>query len=169
MVSVLSSQWPRNVLMYTAIESLPGGAQTGWTTWKTLNQLHTRVGRCKANLVKWGYTAGSDTCECGERQTMDHLLTCPLLPSATTTDDLAEATDTALQCANYWRDSIGTAWTREEEAVNGIHLAEIKTLRASCLVVRLVRWTLKKNLNFEHCVLSAERLIRRKLQKTIWL
>ena len=49
--------------------------------WRCLNRLRTDTGRCKANLMKWGYRMTEDvTCECGsDPQTMDHLLRCPLL------------------------------------------------------------------------------------------
>ena len=57
-----------------AAEALPSGAQREWPEWKCLNRLRTGVGRCKVNMVKWGYYAPPDVCACGDRQTMEHLL-----------------------------------------------------------------------------------------------
>ena len=41
--------------------------------WVTLNRFRTGVGRCAANLQKWGYQADGN-CECGEVQTMNHFV-----------------------------------------------------------------------------------------------
>ena len=89
-----------------AAESLPPGAQLQWTTWKCLNRLRAGVGRCKADMVKWGYHTPPDLCSCGDRQTMKHLLVCPHIPSPTTVDDLAKANSTALDCATFWKDTV---------------------------------------------------------------
>ena len=90
----------------TAVERLPDGAHLEWTIWKSLNHLRSQVGCCKTNIVRWNYTTGPDTCDCGEQQTMQHLLICPHLPSPITADDLAQANYTALQCAMHWKNSI---------------------------------------------------------------
>jgi len=47
----------------------------------------------------------TDTCECGNRQTMDHLMACPLAPTCTYAD-LNEHTDAAMACAKNWSDRI---------------------------------------------------------------
>ncbi|KAG5891650.1 hypothetical protein JTB14_020068 [Gonioctena quinquepunctata] len=36
-------------------EKLPAGSDLDWGTWKTLNRLRCQMGRCKNNLLKWGY------------------------------------------------------------------------------------------------------------------
>ncbi|KAG5870376.1 hypothetical protein JTB14_016143 [Gonioctena quinquepunctata] len=52
------------------------GSDLDWGTWKTLNRLRCQMGRCKNNLLKWRH-AEEETCECGESQTMEHLLPIP--------------------------------------------------------------------------------------------
>ena len=43
-----------------------------------LYRFQTRQGPCRANLHKWGLTQ-SPSCDCGQRQTMNHIVdTCPL-------------------------------------------------------------------------------------------
>ena len=80
-------------------ESLPAGSGDGWLCWRALNRLHTGVGRAKT--VKWGYLddAQSVDCDCGEPQTMAHLLSCRLLDEACTADDLATVIERAKACA----------------------------------------------------------------------
>ena len=47
-------------------------------TWSLMNHFWTGQGRCRANLHKWGLTQ-SPSCDCGHRQTMNHIVdTCPL-------------------------------------------------------------------------------------------
>lgn len=41
--------------------------------WSTLNRFRTEQGRCRANLKRWNL-ADSDLCDCGEVQTMSHIL-----------------------------------------------------------------------------------------------
>jgi len=46
--------------------------------WSLMNRLRTGQGPCRANLHKWGLTQ-SPSCDCGQRQTMNHIVdTCPL-------------------------------------------------------------------------------------------
>ena len=84
----------------TAVERLLDGAHLEWTIWKSLNCLRSQVGCCNTNMVKWNYTTGPDTCDCGEQQTMQYLLVCSYRPSPVTEDNLAQANYTALsaQC-----------------------------------------------------------------------
>lgn len=89
-------------LQITPNEQLPPGADQPWTTWKSLNRLRTRTGRCKTNMKKWGLYSGSDECSCGQPQTMLHILNCPTLQQPCLPNDLAAANPTALACANYW-------------------------------------------------------------------
>ena len=75
--------------------------------WQCLNRLRTRVGRCKYNMNKWGYCDDDTTCDCTEEpQTMEHLLNCPLLPQACTTDDLLIYNDTAQRCVKQWMTKV---------------------------------------------------------------
>ena len=47
-------------------------------TWSPMNHFRTGQGPCHANLHKWGL-AQSPSCDCGQRQTMNHTVdTCPL-------------------------------------------------------------------------------------------
>jgi len=47
-------------------------------TWSLLNRFWTDQGPCRANVHKWGL-AQSASCDCGQRQTMKHIVdTCPL-------------------------------------------------------------------------------------------
>ena len=47
-------------------------------TWSLMNRFQTGQGPCHANLHKWGL-APSPSCDCGKRQTMNHIVdTCPL-------------------------------------------------------------------------------------------
>ena len=54
-------------------------------------------------MVKWGF-ANEDKCECGEVQSMDHLLICSKLPTKCTTQDLVEANKNAIDVAKYWEN-----------------------------------------------------------------
>ena len=45
--------------------------------WTTLNRLRTGFGRCKEQLKKWGYSE-DDGCECGQIQSMEHLIQSPM-------------------------------------------------------------------------------------------
>ena len=57
-------------------ESLPVGSGEDWLCWRALNRLRTGVGRAKTVMRRWGYLddAQSVDCDCGEPQTMTHLL-----------------------------------------------------------------------------------------------
>jgi len=47
-------------------------------TWSLVNRFRTCQGPCRANLHRWGL-AQSPSCDCGQRQTMNHIVdTCPL-------------------------------------------------------------------------------------------
>ena len=65
-----------------ADEHLPAGADNPWTTWRALNRLRTLVGRSRVNVLKWGFSNEQETCECGSRHTMQHLLVCPMMDTA---------------------------------------------------------------------------------------
>ena len=94
-------------LNITPSESLATGSSLPWCEWQCLNRLRTRVGRCKYNMNKWGYCDDDTTCDCTEEpQTMEHLLNCPLLPQACTTDDLLIYNDTAQRCVKQWMTKV---------------------------------------------------------------
>lgn len=83
-------------------ESLPPGGGLDWVTWKSLNRFRTQVGRCRADLVKWGFRE-DPTCECGQAaQTMAHLMICPLSPVSCSAADLNRATEDAITMAKFW-------------------------------------------------------------------
>ena len=53
------------------------------------------MGRCKVNMARWGYAHEGDTlCDCGETQTMDHLLQCG--GTGCTDEDLSLVNETAI-------------------------------------------------------------------------
>ena len=87
-------------------EHLPPGSDLPWPTWKSLNRLRTLVGRCQTNMLRWGFSDGSDLCRCGAQHTMAHLLVCPDLQSPCDMRDLSSADTIAIECANYWKDII---------------------------------------------------------------
>ena len=91
----------------SADEHLPAGAEKPWTTWKALNRLRTQVGRSRVNMLKWGFSTEPETCDCGIRQTMQHLLVCPMMDTACSPQDLTTANDIAIGCARHWE---GTIW-----------------------------------------------------------
>jgi len=51
----------------------PAGFNLRRSTWSLLNQFRTGQGRCAANIHKWRMAA-SDKCQCGEVQTMSHIV-----------------------------------------------------------------------------------------------
>ena len=93
-------------LNISADEHLPAGADYPWTTWKALNRLRTQVGRSRVNMSKWGYSNETETCDCGIRQTMQHLLVCPMMNTACSPQDLTTANDIAIGCARHWEGTI---------------------------------------------------------------
>ena len=66
------------------------------------------AGRAKTVMRRWGYLdyAQSVDCDCGEPQTMAHLLSCRLLDEACTADDLATVTERAKACAREWGKTV---------------------------------------------------------------
>ena len=90
----------------SADEHLPDGAEKPWTTWKALNRLRTQVGRSRINMLKWGFSTEPETCDCGIRQTMQHLLVCPMMDTACSPQDLTTANDIAIGCARHWEGTI---------------------------------------------------------------
>ena len=89
-------------------ESLPVDSGEDWLCWRALNRLRTGVGRAKTMMRRWGYLddAQSVDCDCGEPQTMAHLLSCRLLDEARTADDLATVTERSQACARNWENIV---------------------------------------------------------------
>ena len=68
-------------------------------------RFRTCQGPCRANLHKWGL-AQSPSCDCGQRQTMNHIVdTCPLTKFEGGLNLLHEADDVAV----IWVESTATA------------------------------------------------------------
>ena len=80
-------------------ESLPAGSGEDWLCWRTLNRLRTGVGRAKTVMRRWGYLddAQSVDCDCGEPQTMPHLLFCRRLDEAS-----SSRRQERMACARKW-------------------------------------------------------------------
>ena len=97
-----TTQWEERGI--TPGECLATGHDQPWAVWKTLNRLRVGEGRCQASMKKWKLTS-SDTCECGQLQTMEHIMRCRQAPQCTG-DDLAEPNAAVLACANHWKDVI---------------------------------------------------------------
>ena len=93
-------------LNISADEHLPAGAENPWTNWKALNWLRTQGGWSRLNISKWGYSHETETCDCGIRQTMQHLLVCPMMNTACSTQDLTTANGIAIGCARHWEGTI---------------------------------------------------------------
>ena len=74
-------------------------------TWSLMNRFRTGQGPCHANLHKWGLTQ-SPSCDCGQRQTMNHIVnTCPVTKFDGGLNLLHEADDDAV----IWLESTATA------------------------------------------------------------
>ena len=116
-------------------ESLPAGSGEDWLCWRSLNRLRTGVGRAKTVMRRWGYLddAQSVDCDCGEPQTMAHLLSCRLLDEACTDDDLATVTGRAKACARKWENIV---WrTRQKISIQVV-------LRVNNIIGRMCKWHL---------------------------
>ena len=90
-------------LNISADEHLPAGAENPWTTWKALNRLRTQVGRSIVNMLKSGFSNEPETCDCGIRQTMRHLLVCPMMDTACSPQYLTTANGIAMAVSGIGR------------------------------------------------------------------
>ena len=74
-------------------------------TWSLMNRFRTGQGPYHPNLHKWGL-AQSPSCDCGQRQTMNHIVdTCPLTKFDVGLNLLHRADDDAVM----WLESTATA------------------------------------------------------------
>ena len=85
-------------------ESLPAGSGEDWLCWRAIDRLLTGVGRAKTAMRRCDSLddAQSVDCDCGNPQTMAHLLSCRLLDEACMDDDLATVTERANACTRKW-------------------------------------------------------------------
>ena len=88
-----------------AAEALPAGSDQPWLCWRSLNSLRTGIGRAKTTLRRWGCidNTQSDNYDCGEPQTMAHLLWCRLLEEPCSPEDLTIVTERATACTRMWQ------------------------------------------------------------------
>ena len=88
-----------------AAEALPAGSDQPWLWWRSLNRLRTGIGRAKTTMRRWGYIDNTQSvnCDCGEPQTMAHLLSCRLLDEHCSLEDLTIVTERAKACARMWQ------------------------------------------------------------------
>ena len=83
-------------------EELPPGADLNFHAFKSINRMRCMMGRSKANLCKWGYSE-DDKCDCGNIQTMEHLLLCPNNEFLCNFDDVLLANDNAQKLVLKYR------------------------------------------------------------------
>ena len=68
------------------------------------------------NMVTWKYSDAHTICDCREqRQTMEHLLKCPMLPQKCTNEDLMEYNEAANECVCLPVDEQCVVTRQEEE------------------------------------------------------
>ena len=97
-------------LLYIAtVVTEPAIRQSGFAlsrhTWSLINRFRTGQGPCRANLHKWGL-AQSPSCDCGQRQTVNHIVdTSPLAKFEAGLNLLHKADDDAVT----WLESKASA------------------------------------------------------------
>jgi len=79
----------------------PPGCNLDYSTWTKLNRLRSGTGRVAAVMHVMGL-AETPLCNCGQVQTTDHLMTCPLIQSSITDRDVMEVNEAALR----WLDEV---------------------------------------------------------------
>ena len=72
MFPILANNGDRN-LMLVSISRFSGSAFLPRGQWSLLNRFRTGAGPCRNNMHGWGYIA-SPLCDCGESQTMRHVV-----------------------------------------------------------------------------------------------
>ena len=98
-------EWTSAPVVNSSLVRDPAIRQPGFNLprhqWSLLNRFRTAQGQCRACLKKWGQ-ADSDLCDCGEPQTMTHIVnTCPLTKFEGGLQELHEA-DEAGPAAVEW-------------------------------------------------------------------
>ena len=69
--------------------------------------IETWQGYCmRVNIFKYGHSNEPETCDSGIRQTMQHLLVCPMMDTTCSPQDLTAANGIAIGCARYWEGTI---------------------------------------------------------------
>ena len=84
-------------------EHLASGSDEPWSTWRSLNRLRVPKGRFRAMMNMWKLSH-TDVCDCGERHTMSHLMTCDDAPNCKWTD--LAIYQPGVNCAKHWEESI---------------------------------------------------------------
>jgi len=104
LVKLLARVWCLVFLTHGVVFDLPRH------TWSLMNRFWTGQGPCHANLHKWGL-AQSPSCDCGQRQTMNHVVdTCPLTKFEGRLNLLHKAVDDAV----IWLESTATSALMKE-------------------------------------------------------
>ena len=88
-----------------AAEALSAASDQPWLCWRSLNRLRTGIGRAKTMMTRWGciYNTHSVNCDCGEPQTLAHLLCCRLRDEPCPSEDLTIVTERAKARARMWQ------------------------------------------------------------------
>ena len=85
--------------------------RTPWQSGRHSNLLRAHVGRSRVNMLTWGFFNEPETCYCGIRQTMQHLVIYWSAPwckcTACYTQHLTMANGIAIGCARHWEGTIG--------------------------------------------------------------
>ena len=88
---------------WSVAQMIPGPLGGVWIGWE-----------CRKDVVgPWWKCGSSPICDCGERQTVSHLMTCVDAPNYTWTD-LAMPNITGVNCGKHWEESI---WQSIEDSM----------------------------------------------------
>ena len=105
-------------------------------TWSLLNRFQTGQDPCRANLYKWSL-AQSPSCDCGQHQTMNHIVdTCPLTKFEGGLNLLHDADNDAIIWLEFTATAACAKWKCWLGNKNGIQL--VKT--HSKLSPKLLLW-----------------------------
>ena len=134
--------WPSaTVVNYTTVTG-PTNRQPGFNLprqpWFLLNRFQTDQGPCHAFLHKWDL-AKSPTCDCGQQQTMSHIVdACPLTKLDGDVQLLHEAEDDAVK----WLESSATMafakWMKMPYFRNSIHNRNILSSTVCLCVFKII-------------------------------
>ena len=88
-----SSPWTP-VCILTSVDNLEGTQPVAYTGWPV-------------KIEHDGFSNEQETCDCGIRQTMQHLLVCPMMNTASSTRDLTMANGITIRwAARHWEGTI---------------------------------------------------------------